>query len=105
VRLSRGLALVDHLRTHQEVVVGFPAPATAADPSAGNPHRDSKAARSTRPSGGPPLLNVIVRSGIARLRSGGFFGRVADRAERLCNACATEKGHLIMQTAMHRRTR
>ena len=56
--------MVDRLRTDQEVVVGSPGPATAADQSAGNPHRDSRAARSTRPSGGPPLLSWVPKLGV-----------------------------------------
>jgi hypothetical protein len=56
--------MVDRLRTDQEVVVGSGGPATAADQSAGSPHRDSKAGRSTRPSGGPPLLSWVPRLGV-----------------------------------------
>ena len=56
--------MVDRLGTDQEVVVGSRGPATAADQSAGNPHRDSRAARSTRPSGGPPLLSWVPKLGI-----------------------------------------
>ena len=78
--------MVDRLRIDQ-VVVGSREPATAPDHSAGNPHRDSKA------------------TGIARLQSGGFFGQWQTAPNRPCNDCATEKGNLIMQTEMHRRTR
>ena len=56
--------MIDRLRTDHEVVVGSGAPATATDQSTGTPHRDSKAAPSTRPSGGPPLLSWVPKLGV-----------------------------------------
>jgi hypothetical protein len=56
--------MVDRLRTDQEIVVGSHGPETVADRSAGSPHGDSRAARSTRPSGGPPLLSWVPKLGV-----------------------------------------
>lgn len=61
---ERGSPMVNRLRTDQEVVVGSPGPAIVADQSAGSPHRDSRSARSTRPSSGPTLLGWVTKLGV-----------------------------------------
>jgi len=56
--------MVDRLGTEQKVETESAGPATVADRSAGNPHRDLGAASSTGPRGGPALLGCVPKLGV-----------------------------------------
>ena len=55
--------MADRLRTEQKVDPASGRPATVADQSTGNPHRDWRAARSTGPRGGPARLSWVPKLG------------------------------------------
>jgi putative heme transporter len=54
----------DRLGTEQKVETESAGPATVGERSAGSPHRDSTAARSTGPRGGPALLGWVPKLGV-----------------------------------------
>ena len=61
---ERGSKVVDRLRTEQKVDTESDGPATMADHSAESPHRNSRAAHSRMPDGGPLLLGSVPKPGV-----------------------------------------